>query len=94
MKNNIISLIIPTLLIVFAAMGIYSLTDKYSKSEQIEIYTPENIYYVDLIGLTVNAECWDHELRFKTQGDLILFISEQTAADTHENTREKTINQN
>lgn len=49
--------------------------------KKLEIYTSENIYYVDQSALTVNAETWDHELRFKTANELQIFIAEQTATD-------------
>ena len=46
----------------------------------LEIYTPENIYYIN--GLTVTNEVNEETKTFETPEDLNIYISNVTANDT------------
>jgi hypothetical protein len=75
------------LILAFALMGALVLISfSFEREEQrgepidLEIYTPENIYYIN--GFTVTNENDGETLKFENAGQLKEFISDRTADDT------------
>lgn len=67
-------------LLCFVAIIIATNTPNYPEdTTDLEIYTLENIYYID--GLTVTNESNDKVLEFETQQELFDFISITTVQD-------------
>jgi hypothetical protein len=71
-----------TLILIFTVILTLAISRCETKPEpaDLEIYTPENIYYIE--GLTVTNESNSETFTFKTKTELKEFISDRTADDT------------
>ena len=79
MKSNFVQFFI--ILITFFIGYTTSYIINYIYGE-LEIYTIDNIYYVDLQNLKISEELSEDTLSFKTIGDLSLYLANVTAKES------------
>lgn len=91
MKKPIAILIIIAVWII-TLLAAYSITQKSKKvttfaddkefTGNLEVYSPEDIYYINLDSLYIETEATDVKYQFKSLEALAIWLSDKTAEDT------------